>query len=82
MRDGPRGLIAHCHTGCSRDDVLAELSRFRLTDGAGSARPPDPAELERQRADEERKRTKRIADALDLWHHETLDPAQTPVERY
>ena len=31
--DGPRGLIVHCHAGCSRDDVLAELRRLGLLDG-------------------------------------------------
>ena len=33
LRDGPRGLIAHCHAGCSRDDVLAELRRLGLLSG-------------------------------------------------
>src|SRR3954454_22120981 len=67
LRDSPRGLIVHCHAGCSRGDVLAELRRLGLLDGNGPARPPDPAELKRQRAAEERRRAKRIADALYLW---------------
>src|SRR3954452_19695686 len=49
LRDGSRGLIAHCHAGCSRDDIVAELSRLGLLNSARSARPPDPAELKRQR---------------------------------
>ena len=39
--------------------------------------------MERQRAAEERKRQKRIAEALDFWRHETLPVAPgTVVERY
>jgi hypothetical protein len=82
LRDGPRGLIAHCHAGCSRDDVLAELGRLGPIDGAGSAEPPNPAELARQREAEDRKREKRIADALYLWQQETINPDRSVVERY
>src|SRR4051795_10783278 len=73
LHDGPRGLIVHCHAGCSRDDVLAELSRLRLLDSNGPAGPPGPAERERQREAEERRRAKRISDALYLWQQETVD---------
>src|SRR4051794_31898623 len=82
LRDGPRGLIVHCHAGCSRDDVLAELSRLGLLDGNGRVGPPDPAELERRRETQERGRAKRIADALYFWRQETVDPDRTVVERY
>ena len=83
LKDGPRGLIAHCHAGCSRDDVLAELRRLGLLQDDGAAHAPDPAEIERQRAAEERNRQKRIAEALDFWRHETLPVAPgTVVERY
>ena len=82
LRDSPRGLIAYCHAGCSRDDVLAELSRRGLLDGAGSGGPSDPADLERQREAEERRRAKRIADALYFWRQETAAPDRTVVERY
>ena len=44
---------------------------------------PNPAEIERRRAAEERKRQQRIAEALDFWRHETLPVAPgTVVERY
>jgi hypothetical protein len=82
LRDGAHGLIAHCHAGCSRDDVLAELRRLGLFDGTGSARPPDPAKQERHREAQERQRAKRIADALYFWRHETVDADGTVVERY
>src|SRR4051794_32659403 len=49
MRDGPRGFIAHCHAGCARDDILAELSRLGLLDSNGLADPADPAMLEHHR---------------------------------
>lgn len=35
LRDGLRGLIVHCHTGCSADDVLAKLRRRGLLDRVG-----------------------------------------------
>ena len=84
LKDGPRGLIVHCHAGCSRDDVLAELRRLGfLDDEAGAAiDPPDPAEIARRRAAEERNRQRRIADALDFWRHETASPYGTAVEWY
>ena len=64
--------------------MLAELRRLGLLqdDGGGTA-APDPAEIERQRAAEERNRQKRIAEALDFWRHETLPVAPgTVLERY
>ncbi len=84
LRDGPRGLIVHCHAGCPRDDVLGELRRLRLLDSDvdGAVAAPDAAEIERRRAAEERNRQRRIAKALDLWRHETGDPCGTAVEWY
>jgi putative DNA primase/helicase len=81
LRDGPR-LIAHCHAGCRRDDILVELHRLNLLDGKGEAIPPDPAQIERDRAAQERSRQQRIAAAIDFWKHETADPHGTTVERY
>jgi putative DNA primase/helicase len=81
--DGPRGLSLHCHAGCPRDAVLAELRRLHLVDDAsGGGVRADPAELEHQREAEARDRKRRIADALDFWRHETADPHATAVERY
>jgi putative DNA primase/helicase len=82
--DGPRGLILHCHAGCPRDDVLAQLRRLDLVDAdtGDSTIRSDPAELERQREAEARDRQRRIAEALDFWQHETADPHGTAIERY
>jgi hypothetical protein len=64
--------------------VIAELHRRGLLDHATiSAKPPDPAEIERRRAADERDRRRRVAEALDFWQHETeaVRPNST-VERY
>ena len=71
LRDGPRGLIAHCHAGCrgmTCSPSCAGSGCSRMTAQAG---PPDPAEMERRREAEERNRQKRIAEALDFWRHES-----------
>ena len=40
LRDHPRGLALHCHAGCSRGSIVAELQRLgllaKLEDGAPS----------------------------------------------
>ncbi|MGH7089298.1 MAG: toprim domain-containing protein [Stellaceae bacterium] len=33
LRDGPDGLIVHCHADCTRDKILAELHRLGLISG-------------------------------------------------
>jgi hypothetical protein len=33
LRDGDRGSVVHCHSGRSRDDIIAELRRLRLLAG-------------------------------------------------
>jgi putative DNA primase/helicase len=38
LRDGEHGIIAVCHAGCSRLDILAELRRRGLLLGAASSR--------------------------------------------
>ena len=38
LRDGEHGIIAVCHAGCSRPDILAELRRRGLLLGAASSR--------------------------------------------
>lgn len=84
LRDGDRGLVVYCHAGCTRDQVIAELHRLGLVDHAAMpASPPDPAEIERRRAADERDRRRRIAEALDFWRHETEPVApRSAVARY
>src|SRR3954451_14398610 len=85
LRDGPRGVIVHCHAGCPRDDVLAELRRLGLFDGKGKGTrcAPHPEEIKRHRAAQERDRQRRIADAFDFWRYETVPVVPgTIVERY
>lgn len=81
LRDGSAGLAVHCHAGCRPNDVLDELRRLGLLDDEKDV-VADPVEIERQREAEERRRRQRIAEALDFWHHETVDPHGTAVERY
>jgi putative DNA primase/helicase len=82
LRDGAQGLIVCCHADCRRDDVLEELRRLGLLGNGDAAASTDPIEVERQREAEERDRQRRIVAALDLWHHETVPPVGTAVERY
>src|SRR5947209_8562215 len=39
LRDGEHGLIAVCHAGCSRADILAELARRGLIGRSDDRRP-------------------------------------------
>lgn len=82
LKDGARGLIVHCHAGCTRADVLAELARRGLYSGAAAEAPsPDP-EAERRRAEAEAaSRARRTALARDMWRS-SLTAAGTAVERY
>jgi putative DNA primase/helicase len=80
LRDAPRGLVVVCHAGCGRRAIMAELARRGLLTGDAAA--PDPLAVERDRQAAERRRQRRIAEALDFWHHETADPHGTAVERY
>jgi len=83
LRDGEHGLIVKCFGGCPSAAVRAELRRLGLLDDAAGAPPPlAPAEVRRQHEAEEHNRRKRIAIALDFWHHETASPNETAVERY
>jgi putative DNA primase/helicase len=82
LMDGPRGLIVKCWGGCDPRSVLAELRRLGLLDddGAQPIAPPDPAEIERRRAAEERDRQRRIANAYWLWSE--TERANWLVETY
>jgi putative DNA primase/helicase len=79
LRDGPQGLIACCHAGCRGDDVLDELCRLGLLSRGGDL--VAVAKIVHREA-EQRDRQRRIAAALDFWHHETVSPDGTAVERH
>jgi putative DNA primase/helicase len=64
LKDGDRGLIVKCFAGCKREAVLAKLG------DPGS--PPDPEELARQRATDERAAARRTAVARDIWRTSTV----------
>jgi putative DNA primase/helicase len=82
LRDGERGLIVHCHAGCSRTDILAELRRRGLLHGdAGVKAPANLAEIERRRNAEARDRQRRIAFACNIIAS-ALPATATVVERY
>ena len=82
LRDGPTGLTAYCHAECSRNDVFEELARLGFLYGAEMPAAPDPEEIERQRAREERGRLRRTAAAIDYWLNDTAPPTDTIVGRY
>ena len=68
LRDGDWGLTAHCHAGCRRVDVLAELQRRGLLDDVGIADwQPDPGTARELREREVADRRRRIATAMAIW---------------
>jgi len=82
LRDAATGLVAYCHAGCSRDAVFEELARLALLDSVDTLGKPDPEEIERQRAREERSRQQRTAAAIDYWLNDTAPADGTPVAPY
>ncbi len=79
LKDGNWGLIAHCHAGCRRTDVMTELRRRGFLD-AGSSKH-GPAIKKRGCEAEDADRRRRIALAMDIWR--TSYPARgTIVEAY
>jgi putative DNA primase/helicase len=79
LRDGPRGLVAYCHAGCPRADIVGALDRLGLLDDRHVV---GAIEIERDYAAQEQDRQRRTAAALDFWRHETADPHGTAIERY
>lgn len=66
ISDGAGRLLVHCHKGGC--DVLGELRRRGLVEGrAQPSAPPDPAEVERRRAEERRRDARRLKSAHDLF---------------
>jgi putative DNA primase/helicase len=75
LRDGPRGLIVHCHAGCGAAEILTELHRRELLHGRlhrHDAAPSTSDRLERER---------RVELARRIWIA-GRDPRGTPVVQY
>jgi hypothetical protein len=76
LREGARGLVVHCHAGCCRDDIFAELRRLRLID-EDCRRGPSVAD---DHADS-RNRQRRIEIARGIWDS-ARDARGTVVQGY
>ena len=64
LRDGRDGrLLAVCGAGCDFRDVASALRSLGLLEGRGAAFTPDPFAEAQRRAEEERERAKRMAQA-------------------
>jgi hypothetical protein len=84
LRESARELIAYCHAGCSRADVIAELRRRGLLEAnVGNTAEPPPAFAAKRpcRVTEATDRQRRIGLARDMWQS-GLDAGRTVVERY
>lgn len=83
LRDHPRGLALHCHAGCNRAEILAELQRRGLIEDHGEARPiPDPEVGARRRQAEIANRQRGIAEGLDIWNESYPAEATSQVPKY
>ena len=82
ISDGGGRLLVHCHKGGC--DVLGELRRRGHIEGRGQpSAPPEPAEAERRRAEEQRRDAQRLKSAHDLFAAGVScegTPAQTYLE--
>jgi putative DNA primase/helicase len=77
LRDGDRGLIAHCWAGCNPRDVLAVLRSQRLILGPSNGTPRAEESQSGHSADAAR----RIGWARQIWNR-TRDARGTPVVAY
>jgi putative DNA primase/helicase len=84
LLDGARGLVVHCHAGCDRREILAELHRRGLLSSrSGNVSPvrPDPGEVQRRHPMELTDRRRRIALAQEIWLL-SYPAAGSPVQTY
>jgi putative DNA primase/helicase len=77
LRDGDRGLIAVCHAGCSRADVISELRRCGLiiADRSGDLLSADHRARDRHECE------RPIEIARRIWNS-ARDARESPVARY
>jgi putative DNA primase/helicase len=86
LRDGDHGLIVHCHAGCSRDEILAELCRRGLIPMGGNHRRPrrSPQSSRRLQASippDQASDAEVIGWACQIWDR-AVDANGTPVAAY
>lgn len=79
LRDGERGLIAVCHAGCDRADVIAALRGQHLLGGDGDCRRPDAVMV--RRGDDSGDGARRTVLARRAWDA-AQDARGSPVARY
>jgi putative DNA primase/helicase len=80
LRDGDRELIAVCHAGCPRPEIMAELRRLRLLRAEirnGFIRQA----AQREARDEIDDRAHRVEIARRIWSN-GRNPSGTPVDAY
>jgi putative DNA primase/helicase len=77
LRDGDRRVIAHCHAGCDRRDVIAELRRRGLVPDRTYAVSRSPV----GHADDRTEAARRIALAR-LWWNTAQHACGSPVVLY
>jgi putative DNA primase/helicase len=83
LRDGERGLVVHCHAGCNRAEILAELGRRGLIEDHGEARPISDREAgTRRREAGAADRQRGIAEALDIWNESYPANATSQIRTY
>jgi putative DNA primase/helicase len=78
LRDGDHGLVAVCHAGCARDDILAALRDRGLVGRGRATAPRGTIPIARDRADDADRR-RRLA--RQIWDA-ARDAADSPVAAY
>ena len=80
LRDGDRGIVAHCHAGCDARDILAELRRRGLLGGRDNADRYSALRGKDQGRDPDN-RARRIQFARRIWAA-AREARGSPVARY
>jgi hypothetical protein len=83
LRDGNRALVAYCHAGCDRGEIMAELRRRGLLEKRVASNQSDARRAaDDRRGLDEANRRRRIAEALDIWAESHPDTLTGLVGRY
>ncbi len=68
LSDGRDGqLLAHCHSTCDFRDIIEALKAKGLIEGQSNFTPPDPAEAQRRRKQEQAMQERRWQQASRVW---------------